>query len=28
MHINGEWQSTNELHIEVEADVSELQKLN
>ena len=28
MHINGEWQSANELHIEVEADVSELQKLN
>ena len=28
MHINGEWQSANELHIEVEADVSELQKLS
>ena len=28
MHINGEWQSANELHIEVEADASELQKLS
>ena len=28
MHINGEWQSANELHIEVEADISERQKLN
>ena len=28
MHINGEWQSANELHIEVEADASERQKLN
>ena len=28
MHINGEWQSANELHIEVAADASELQKLN
>lgn len=28
MHINGEWQSANELHIEVEADASERQKLS
>ena len=28
LHINGEWQSANELHIEVAADASELQKLH